>query len=431
MLSKQMLLFCVVGIVLRQRPSAWLRPASRPRARSWRERRGAAPRWRGLAAAPRPRLAALPSRAQGLKQQNRGVEGDEVAIRILPPTEWYQLTSAKEREKAAAAAAAGAGKAGAAAGAPPAVPAPGRSNGVPRLGRAAGAAAAGAPPPTPLTAAVGSGPAAMTPPAWAAGEQRRPTGDLLASPALLPSGERWLVWRSAAAAPAAACCGVGTRCRRASPLAALLPGPRLSLRLPRHLPAAHPPTRSPAASGGDLGVALGPTPLKGGTAAAAAAELGSESEEEEGACGCQYCQRGLAGCRRGAGARRQLHRCWRQAAPRAARHRRRPHPLFRPLACSAGRLPVGAGSVSSEGGLSPDEHEALLEAAEEEMLVSRASLEPCAFLCCAAGHTRRRPPPPPSPPVAHGPAALWKAPAARPPSRLPARLPACPAGPAA
>lgn len=143
---------------------------------------------------------------QGLKQQNRAVEGDQVAIRILPPTEWYQLSSAKAAAQGAAAARgaqagapAGAGTAAAAAAAGQGMPPPPtlaaapavRGNVVPLpLHRQVGArAAASAPPPTPLTAAVGAGPGTMTPPAWAGGRQQRPMGDLVASPALLPSGK--------------------------------------------------------------------------------------------------------------------------------------------------------------------------------------------------------------------------------------------------
>ena len=124
---------------------------------------------------------------QGLKTQNRAVEGDEVAIRILPPSEWYQLASAKAAAEAEAAKAAAASSPETTAGLVPASRALGRSNVVPAT-LPSRAAAAGAPPPTPLTAAVGAAPAAMTPPVWADGEQRRPTGDLVASPALLPSG---------------------------------------------------------------------------------------------------------------------------------------------------------------------------------------------------------------------------------------------------
>ncbi|KAL4419743.1 hypothetical protein ABPG75_006841, partial [Micractinium tetrahymenae] len=129
-----------------------------------------------------------------LKQQNRAVEGDEVAIRLLPPEDWYQLSSAKAAAEAAAAAAEA--EAGAAGAATPQQAAAGvtgvASNVVPlpsrlRLGAAATAAAGAAPPPTPLTAAVGVGPAAMTPPVWAGAQQRRSTGDLVASPALVPS----------------------------------------------------------------------------------------------------------------------------------------------------------------------------------------------------------------------------------------------------
>lgn len=128
---------------------------------------------------------------QGFKMQNRAIEGDEVAIRILAPSEWYQLASAKA---AAEAEAAKTGAGGAAAGTPQAPAgaaaqvAPERSNAVPAALPSRAAAAAGAPPPTPLTAAVGAAPAAMTPPAWAGGQQRRPAGDLVASPALLLSG---------------------------------------------------------------------------------------------------------------------------------------------------------------------------------------------------------------------------------------------------
>lgn len=119
---------------------------------------------------------------QGFKMQNRAIEGDEVAIRILPPSEWYQLASAKAAAEAEATKEAAAGGAAAQV-------APGRSNVVPAALPSRAAAAEGAPPPTPLTAAVGAAPAAMTPPVWANGQQRQPTGDLVASPAMLPSGK--------------------------------------------------------------------------------------------------------------------------------------------------------------------------------------------------------------------------------------------------
>jgi hypothetical protein len=142
-----------------------------------------------------PCLLRLPSRPQGLKFQNRAVEGDEVAIRILPPTEWYQLGGSGGNK------AAGAGASSAATPSPTSSAAGAKSNVVPLPARLAGEAAGV--PPTPLTAAVGAAPAAMTPPAWAGleqqqSQQRRPMGDLMASPALLPSGGVvWLTGRPA------------------------------------------------------------------------------------------------------------------------------------------------------------------------------------------------------------------------------------------
>lgn len=94
-----------------------------------------------------------------------------MAIRLLPPEDWYQLSSAKAAAEAAAAAAearAGpAGAAGAAGVASNVVPLPSRL-------RSDVAAPSAAPPPTPLTAAVGAGPHAMTSPVWAGELQRGP-----------------------------------------------------------------------------------------------------------------------------------------------------------------------------------------------------------------------------------------------------------------
>ncbi|KAL4856961.1 DIS3-like exonuclease 2 [Chlorella vulgaris] len=122
---------------------------------------------------------------RGLKQQNRAVEGDEVAIRILPPSQWYQLSSSKQAagRSPGQASTPGSGATGTNArnggsavksqqqqqqlgvGSPSPPPAAARGNNVVPL-------------PSRLAAAAHGG---------GAGHHRRPLGDLVASPALLPS----------------------------------------------------------------------------------------------------------------------------------------------------------------------------------------------------------------------------------------------------
>ena len=143
------------------------------------------------AASPHLLCAALPCAAlQGYKAQNRAMEGDEVVIRILPPEQWYQLTSAKQAEEqkgAQQAQQAGGQQQGQALRPSPAVSPTGpaglslgqlRGNVVPAAGlpvaRAPGQQAqlgspAAAPALTPAKAgaAEAASPPAMTPPAWA------------------------------------------------------------------------------------------------------------------------------------------------------------------------------------------------------------------------------------------------------------------------
>ncbi|KAI3425159.1 hypothetical protein D9Q98_008930 [Chlorella vulgaris] len=126
---------------------------------------------------------------RGLKQQNRAVEGDEVAIRILPPSQWYQLSSSKQAagRSPGQASTPGSGATGTNArnggsavksqqqqqqqqqqlgvGSPSPPSAGARGNNVVPL-------------PSRLAAAAHGG---------GAGHHRRPLGDLVASPALLPS----------------------------------------------------------------------------------------------------------------------------------------------------------------------------------------------------------------------------------------------------
>ena len=217
--------------------------------------------------------------------------------------------------------------------------------------------AGGAPPPTPLTAAVRAAPAAMTPPAWtgaaaAAGSsgspaaaaapsagQHRPTGDLVASPALLPSS-----------------------------------------------------------SGGDLGFALGPTALAGsgsdesdagaflgGLLPVWAVRVGSSRRR------CISQQLALCPSARRSSSQtlyKQAVVCAAASAPPNARSMGSEggpplvlllsvliHAVVYSFRCI--HPPPDAGSVSSEGGLADEEQEALLAVVEEDLMVGRLCFTYC------------------------------------------------------
>lgn len=115
---------------------------------------------------------------QGYKAQNRAMEGDEVVIRVLPPDQWYQLTSTKQAQQGQQQQAAPAAPAAAAA-----------SNVVPAAGLAAraraGAEAAGAAAAPPAAESE----AGVAPPAWS-GAHAPPAGA-----ARLATVGRCLRWR--------------------------------------------------------------------------------------------------------------------------------------------------------------------------------------------------------------------------------------------